>query len=47
MKFTSFQFGVKFDFPKLLQNKMYMALVVLDVFEKNENFIDAIDHDII
>jgi hypothetical protein len=47
MKFTSLQFGVKFDFPRFLQNKMYMSLMVLHVFFKNENFIDAIEHEII
>ncbi len=47
MKFTALQLGEKFNFPRLLQNKMYMSFVVLHVFEKNENFIDAIDHEII
>ncbi len=47
MKFTFLQLGEKFNFLGLLQNKMYMSFVVLHVFEKNENFIDAIDHEII
>jgi hypothetical protein len=31
MEFTLLQFGVKSNFPKFIQNKMYMVLMVLHV----------------
>jgi hypothetical protein len=31
MEFPFFKLGIKFDFPKLLQYKMYMALVICHV----------------
>jgi hypothetical protein len=47
MKFTSLQFGVKLNFPRLPQNKMYMSFVVFHVLLKNENLIYVMDHEII
>jgi hypothetical protein len=47
MKFALFQFGIKPNLPKLLQNQMYMVLMVLHVLWKNEDVIDVIDHEII
>ncbi len=47
MEFTFLQFGVKFNFPKLFQNKTYMAFVVLHVLQENEDVIDVANKKII
>jgi hypothetical protein len=47
MEFTLFQFGIKSNLRKLLQNQMYMALMVLHALWKNEDVINVIDHEII
>ncbi len=47
MEYTFFQFGIKTNFLKLLQNKTYMAFMVCHVLWKNENVIDVTDHKII
>jgi hypothetical protein len=47
MEFTLFQFVIKSNFLKLFQIQMYMALIVLHVFWKNEDDINVIDHKII
>jgi hypothetical protein len=47
IEFTLFQFGVKSNLPKLIQNQMYMAFMVLHVLWENEDAIDVIDHKIV
>jgi hypothetical protein len=47
MEFALFQFGIKSNLSELLQNQMYMVLMVLRVLWKNEDVIDVIDHGII
>jgi hypothetical protein len=47
MEFTFFQFGTKFNFPKLFQNQMEMVFMVLHVFGENEDIIDVTNHEII
>jgi hypothetical protein len=47
MEFTHFQFGVKSNLLKLLQNQTYMALMVLNILWENEDDIDVINHEII
>jgi hypothetical protein len=47
MEFTFKKFGIKSNLSKLLQNQMYMALMVFDVLLKNEDVIDVTNHKII
>jgi hypothetical protein len=47
MEFTFFQFDVKSNLPKLLQNQTYMTLLVLHVVWKNEDVINVTNHKII
>ncbi len=47
MEVTFFQFGVKSNFPKLFQNQMYMAFMVLHVIWENEDVNNVINHEII
>jgi hypothetical protein len=47
MKFTFVQFGIKFNFPELVQNKSNMSFMLFQVFGENEDVINLIDHKII
>jgi hypothetical protein len=47
MEFTLFQFGVKSNLPKLLQNQTYMTLLVLHGDWENEDVINVTYHKII
>ncbi len=47
MKNTFFQFNIKSNLSKLLQNQTYMVLMILHVLWKNEDAIDVINHKII
>jgi hypothetical protein len=46
MEFTFLQFGIKSNFLELLQDKTYMAFVVLHILQENKDVIDVIDHEI-
>jgi hypothetical protein len=47
MEFTLLQFSVKSNFLKKFQNQKYMVLMVLHVFQKNEDVINVTNHEII
>jgi hypothetical protein len=47
MEFTHFQFGVKCNFSKFFQNKMYMVLMDLHVLQENEDVVNVTDYEII
>jgi hypothetical protein len=47
MEITLLQFGIKSNLLKLLQNQMYMVLMVLHVFWENKDVIDVTNHEII
>ncbi len=47
MESTFFQFGIKTNFLKLIQNKIDMELMVYHILGENENFIFVIDQKII
>ncbi len=47
MEFPFLQLGIKSNFPKLFQHKMYMVLMICHIIWENENVIDVTNHKII